>query len=44
MELGWPGNIVEYDNVKWIFLPGVPREMKQIFAEDVIPYLRNLNG
>jgi len=39
-----PGNIVHYDNVVWIFLPGVPREMKQIFTDDCLPYLRKLNG
>jgi len=39
-----PGNIVEYDNKIWIFLPGVPREMKQLFQDDVIPYLKNMNG
>lgn len=39
-----PGNIVEYEDTIWIFLPGVPREMKQIFSDDVLPYLRKLNG
>lgn len=39
-----PGNIVQYDNTYWIFLPGVPREMKQIFTDSVIPFLRKLNG
>lgn len=39
-----PGNLVEHDGKIWIFLPGVPREMKQIFTDDVLPYLRNLNG
>lgn len=39
-----PGNIVVYDDVHWIFLPGVPREMKQLFLDDVIPYLKKLNG
>lgn len=39
-----PGNLVEYGGNRWIFLPGVPREMKQIFADDVLPYLRKLNG
>lgn len=39
-----PGNIVRYDNNIWIFLPGVSREMKQIFSDAVIPYLRKLNG
>lgn len=39
-----PGNLVEYAGNRWIFLPGVPREMKQIFADDVLPHLRRLNG
>src|SRR5690625_50976 len=39
-----PGNIVEYDNIIWIFLPGVPREMKQLFSDNVLPYLKELNG
>lgn len=39
-----PGNLVEHDEKLWIFLPGVPREMKQIFTDDVLPYLRSLNG
>src|SRR5699024_5611181 len=39
-----PGNLVEYGGNRWIFLPGVPREMKQIFTDDVLPYLRKLNG
>ena len=39
-----PGNIVKFDDVYWIFLPGVPREMKQIFSDSVIPFLRKLNG
>lgn len=39
-----PGNLVEHDGVIWIFLPGVPREMKQIFTDSVLPYLRERNG
>ncbi|MBO1003118.1 competence/damage-inducible protein A [Pseudogracilibacillus auburnensis] len=39
-----PGNIVDYKGVKWIFLPGVPREMKQILTDEVIPYLKKMNG
>lgn len=39
-----PGNIVEYNNKKIIFIPGVPREMKQIFSDHVIPFLKGLNG
>lgn len=39
-----PGNIVTYKGVHWIFLPGVPREMKQIFTDDVLPFLKKING
>lgn len=39
-----PGNVVEYNGTKWIFLPGVPREMKQIFTDAVMPMLVDLNG
>lgn len=39
-----PGNLVEYNGKKWIFLPGVPKEMKQIFTDEVIPYLKKMNG
>lgn len=39
-----PGNLVEYEGKIWIFLPGVPREMKQIFTDEVLPYLRERNG
>lgn len=39
-----PGNIVEHEENSWIFLPGVPREMKQLFSDDVIPYLKSMNG
>lgn len=34
-----PGMRLEHGGVLWVFLPGVPREMKQIALEDVIPYL-----
>ena len=39
-----PGMIVHFLNKVWIFLPGVPTEMKQMIQDDVIPYLRNLYG
>lgn len=39
-----PGNIVDYDDVTWIFLPGVPREMKQLFLDGVLPFLKERNG
>lgn len=39
-----PGMIVEHNRTIWIFMPGVPREMKSITEEHVIPYLeKNLN-
>lgn len=44
-ELGMaPGMIVTFAGKKWIFLPGVPREMKQMVSQLVIPYLQTLNG
>ncbi|WP_164668930.1 competence/damage-inducible protein A [Virgibacillus doumboii] len=39
-----PGMIVRHQNKIWIFLPGVPREMKQMMSEQVIPYLQRLSG
>ncbi|WP_186577403.1 competence/damage-inducible protein A [Aquibacillus kalidii] len=35
-----PGMIVEYKGSIWVFLPGVPREMKSITANHVFPYLK----
>ncbi len=34
-----PGMRLIYNGVLWVFLPGVPREIKQIASDDVIPYL-----
>lgn len=39
-----PGMIVPYENKTWIFLPGVPREMKRMMRNDVLPYLQNMPG
>src|SRR5690625_4879788 len=39
-----PGMITDFKGNKWIFLPGVPREMKQLFTDNVIPFLKNRNG
>lgn len=39
-----PGMIVTDDENVWIFLPGVPREMKRMVQDTVMPYLRTLNG
>lgn len=35
-----PGMLVEHDGVIWAFMPGVPREMKQIMSDHVMPYVR----
>lgn len=34
-----PGLLVEYEGTTWIFLPGVPREMKSLAEQHVFPYL-----
>lgn len=39
-----PGMIVKHEQKTWIFLPGVPREMKELVKSDVIPYLQKLTG
>lgn len=39
-----PGMIVEFENRTWIFLPGVPREMKGLFTDAILPYLYQLTG
>ncbi|MDY0396434.1 CinA family nicotinamide mononucleotide deamidase-related protein [Virgibacillus halophilus] len=39
-----PGMIVEYRDNIWVFMPGVPKEMKAMFSGSVIPYLRNKFG
>ncbi|NJN82827.1 MAG: hypothetical protein HC802_11490 [Caldilineaceae bacterium] len=39
-----PGFIVEDERGVVIALPGVPREMKHLMAETVLPYLRKLSG
>ncbi len=39
-----PGVLVEDGEKRLVALPGVPREMKGIFEEEVIPYLRGLYG
>src|SRR5690625_2868799 len=39
-----PGMITDFKGNKWIFLPGVPREMKQLFTDNVIPFLKERNG
>lgn len=37
-----PGMIVEHEDTIWVFLPGVPREMKAMMIDGVIPYLTNI--
>jgi nicotinamide-nucleotide amidase len=39
-----PGFIVETDRCAVIALPGVPREMKRLMADTVLPYLRRKAG
>jgi len=39
-----PGMILNYLNKTWVFLPGVPPEMKQMIMDDVIPYIKKLYG
>ncbi|SDJ71078.1 competence/damage-inducible protein A [Sediminibacillus albus] len=36
-----PGMVVEVEGVTWIFMPGVPREMKQIANDFAFPYIKN---
>ncbi|MCA0983256.1 competence/damage-inducible protein A [Halobacillus yeomjeoni] len=35
-----PGQIVTHEGTMWVFLPGVPSEMKQLMTEYVLPHLR----
>lgn len=39
-----PGMIVEFEGKTWVFLPGVPREMEQMFTDTVLPYLKRESG
>lgn len=39
-----PGMIIDYIDKTWIFLPGVPSEMKQMFTDTVLPYLKKATG
>lgn len=39
-----PGMIVDYADKTWIFLPGVPSEMKSMMLNDCLPYLREAYG
>ncbi|MBN8234519.1 competence/damage-inducible protein A [Halobacillus kuroshimensis] len=35
-----PGQIIQQGEVTWVFLPGVPREMKALMESGVIPFLQ----
>ena len=39
-----PGMIVSYEGKTWIFIPGVPREMKQMATDHVFPYILEKYG
>ncbi|RKQ37545.1 competence/damage-inducible protein A [Oceanobacillus halophilus] len=39
-----PGMIVKHESNTWIFLPGVPGEMKDIVTHDVLPFLQEETG
>lgn len=39
-----PGMRVELEEKVWFFLPGVPREMKQIATDEIMPYLQQMTG
>jgi len=39
-----PGMIVEFHGTTWVFLPGVPSEMKSLCNEHVFPYLEQTGG
>ncbi len=36
-----PGVQVEYQGVTYFFLPGVPKEMKEIFSQSILPWLQS---
>lgn len=38
-----PGMILTHDDKVWVFLPGVPKEMKQLFSDGVLPYIGRLS-
>ncbi|MFD1037914.1 competence/damage-inducible protein A [Virgibacillus byunsanensis] len=39
-----PGMILSYQDKTWVFLPGVPKEMKHMLSQKVLPYLKTLSG
>ncbi|GGK00539.1 putative competence-damage inducible protein [Lentibacillus kapialis] len=38
------GMSLSYADKMWFFLPGVPREMKQMMADSVVPHLQHISG
>ncbi|RYG73816.1 competence/damage-inducible protein A [Lentibacillus lipolyticus] len=38
------GMIVPHGDKTWVFMPGVPREMKRMMTDSVLPYIRRLTG
>lgn len=38
-----PGMIISHENKVWIFLPGVPKEMKQLVSDSVLPYIQSIS-
>ncbi|MDC3414070.1 competence/damage-inducible protein A [Aquibacillus sp. 3ASR75-11] len=36
-----PGMIIDYDDTTWVFMPGVPREMKHMLSTVALPHLKN---
>lgn len=39
-----PGMVVNFEGRIWVFLPGVPKEMKQMTTDTVLPYIEEKNG
>ncbi len=39
-----PGMIITYEGKTWIFIPGVPREMKQMAVDTALPYILAKSG
>ncbi|SFD79079.1 competence/damage-inducible protein cinA [Lentibacillus persicus] len=39
-----PGMMISHEGRTWIFLPGVPREMKRMMRDSVLPYFKKQHG
>lgn len=39
-----PGMVVTHQGTTWIFLPGVPKEMKPMITSRVLPYIKKISG